>query len=101
MFVCRNVTWIYFRKGVEECKRHNEKTHKNKQYKGYVIPISEMNGFWFLRLTTLAVSPKNRARAFNSHFKQQVDNGLFRPDTTELSQLIEIAKDQIYVGHPC
>lgn len=75
--------------------------HKNKQYKGYVIPITEMNGFWFLRLTTLAVSPKNRARAFGYHFKQQVDNGLFRPDSTELSQLMEIAQDQIYVGHPC
>lgn len=75
--------------------------HKNKQYKGYVIPIAEMNGFWFLRLTTLAVSPENRARAFGYHFKQQVDNGLFRPDTTELSQLMEIARDQIYVGHPC
>lgn len=75
--------------------------HKNKQYKGFVIPISAMNGFWFLRLTTLAISPKNRARAFGYHFKQQVDNGLFRPDTTELSQLMEIAHDQIYVGHPC
>ncbi|GAA5629618.1 hypothetical protein Acal02_00213 [Acinetobacter calcoaceticus] len=75
--------------------------HKNKQYKGYVIPIAEMKGFWFLRLTTLAVSPQNRARAFGYHFKQQVDNGLFRPDSTELSQLMDIAKDQIYVGHPC
>lgn len=75
--------------------------HQNKQYKGFVIPISVMNGFWFLRLTTLAISPKNRARAFGYHFKQQVDNGLFRPDTTELSQLMEIAHDQIYVGHPC
>lgn len=75
--------------------------HKNKQYKGYVIPVAEMNGFWFLRLTTLAVSPENRARAFGYHFKQQVDNGLFRPDSTELSQLIDIAQDQIYVGHPC
>ena len=75
--------------------------HKNKQYKGYVIPIAEMNGFWFLRLTTLAVSPQHRARAFGYHFKQQVDNGLFRPDSTELSQLMDIAKDQIYVGHPC
>lgn len=75
--------------------------HQNKQYKGFVIPISAMNGFWFLRLTTLAISPKNRARAFGYHFKQQVDNGLFRPDTTELSQLMEIAHDQIYVGHPC
>ena len=75
--------------------------HQNKQYKGYVIPIAEMNGFWFLRLTTLAVSPQHRARAFGYHFKQQVDNGLFRPDSTELSQLMDIAKDQIYVGHPC
>ncbi|HBO71345.1 MAG TPA: hypothetical protein DD639_03060 [Acinetobacter sp.] len=75
--------------------------HQNQQYKGYVIPISQMNGFWFLRLTTLAVSPQNRARAFGYHFKQQVDNGLFRPDTTELSQLMEIAQDQICVGHPC
>ncbi|ENW03594.1 hypothetical protein [Acinetobacter beijerinckii] len=75
--------------------------YQNKQYKGFVIPISVMNGFWFLRLTTLAISPKNRARAFGYHFKQQVDNGLFRPDTTELSQLMEIAHDQIYVGHPC
>ncbi|WDZ52382.1 hypothetical protein LF296_06305 [Acinetobacter vivianii] len=75
--------------------------HKNKQYKGYVIPIAEMSGFWFLRLTTLAVSPQHRARAFGYHFKQQVDNGLFRPDSTELSQLMDIAKDQIYVGHPC
>lgn len=75
--------------------------YKNKQYKGYVIPIAEMNGFWFLRLTTLAVSPQYRARAFGYHFKQQVDNGLFRPDSTELSQLMDIAKDQIYVGHPC
>ncbi|MCH7336966.1 hypothetical protein [Acinetobacter sp. NIPH 2699] len=75
--------------------------HQNKHYKGYVIPISAINGFWFLRLTTLAVSPKNRARAFGYHFKQQVDNGLFRPDITELNQLMEIAQDQIYVGHPC
>ncbi|RZF51667.1 hypothetical protein EXE30_10675 [Acinetobacter halotolerans] len=75
--------------------------HQNKHYKGYVIPISAINGFWFLRLTTLAVSPKNRARAFGYHFKQQVDNGLFRPDITELSQLMDIAQDQISVGHPC
>ncbi|ENU30331.1 hypothetical protein F991_01726 [Acinetobacter sp. CIP-A165] len=75
--------------------------HQNKHYKGHVIPISAINGFWFLRLTTLAVSPKNRARAFGYHFKQQVDNGLFRPDITELGQLMEIAQGQISIGHPC
>lgn len=68
---------------------------ENKHYKGYIIPITEVSGFWFLRLTTLAVSPENRARAFNAHFKQQVDNGLFSPGTTQLNQLLSIASEQI------
>lgn len=65
----------------------------NKQYKGNIIPIKDV-AFWFLRITTLAVSPKNRARAFSMHFKQQVQNGLLNPEITELSQLVDIAKKQ-------
>ena len=65
----------------------------NKQCKGNIIPIDEVS-FWFLRITTLAVSPKNRARAFSMHFKQQVQNGLLSPEITELSQLMDIAKKQ-------
>ena len=67
----------------------------NKNFKGHVISVHDVTGFWFLRLTTLAISPKNRARAFSSHFKQQIDNGLFSPETTELKQLITVAQDQI------
>lgn len=67
----------------------------NKNFKGHVISVHDVTGFWFLRLTTLAISPKNRARAFSSHFKQQIDNGLFSPETTELKQLIAVAQDQI------
>ena len=76
---------------------NEEALHKNanKHYKGYIIPITEVDGFWFLRLTTLAVSPENRARAFNAHYKQQVDNGLFSPGTTQLDQLIKIAAEQV------
>lgn len=66
----------------------------NKQYKGFVIPYDEIPGFWFLRLTTLAVSPQNRKRAFSTHFQQQVDNGLYSPGTTELQQLLEVAQAQ-------
>lgn len=65
----------------------------NKQYKGNIIPIKDV-AFWFLRITTLAVSPKNRARAFSMHFKQQVQNGLLNPEITELSQLVDVAKKQ-------
>lgn len=65
----------------------------NKQYKGHIIPIDQVS-FWFLRITTLAISPKNRARAFSMHFKQQVQNGLLNPEITELSQLMDVAKKQ-------
>ena len=68
---------------------------KNKNYKGNIIPIDEVEGFWFLRLTTLAISPAHRARAFSHHFKQQIQSGLFRPESTELSQLMEVALEQI------
>lgn len=67
----------------------------NKQFKGYVLPYTALNGFWFLRLTTLAISPENRKRAFSTHYKQQVANGLYSPGTTELTQLLNVAQAQI------
>ena len=67
----------------------------NQKFKGFVMPYYAINGFWFLRLTTLAVSPENRARAFTTHYQQQVDNGLFSPGTTQLQQLQDIALMQI------
>lgn len=67
----------------------------NRQLKGYVIPIGQCAGFWFLRLTTLAVSPQNRARAFTTHFKQQVLKGLFSPDAVMVSQLLAVAEEQV------
>lgn len=73
----------------------NIEKRANKNFKGHVISVHDVIGFWFLRLTTLAISPENRARAFSSHFKQQIDNGLFSPETTELKQLITVAQDQI------
>ncbi|RKG34709.1 hypothetical protein [Acinetobacter tianfuensis] len=67
----------------------------NKEFKGYVMHHTAINGFWFLRLTTLAVSPENRKRAFSTHFEQQVANGLFSPGTTEMQQLINVALSQL------
>lgn len=65
----------------------------NKQYKGHVIPIAEIE-FWFLRVTTLAISPANRERTFSTHFKQQVQNDLLDPQETLLTQLMDVAKAQ-------
>lgn len=68
---------------------------ENREFKGFVIPYQAISGWWFLRLTTLAVSPQNRKRAFSTHFQQQVDNGLYSPGTTELQQLIDVAIEQL------
>lgn len=68
---------------------------ENQHLPGFVIPYSEIPGFWYLRLTTLAVSPENRARTFSTHFQQQIDNGLFSPESTMLQQLADIASAQI------
>ena len=68
---------------------------QNREFKGFVIPYQAISGWWFLRLTTLAVSPQNRKRAFSTHFQQQVDNGLYSPGTTELQQLIDVAIAQL------
>lgn len=55
------------------------------------IYLADCSGFRMLRLTTLAVSPENRARAFSVHFKAQKDGGLFEPEKTLLEQLKQIA----------
>lgn len=74
-----------------------EAVHKsnNRHWKGVMIPLNEVEGFWFLRLTTLAVSPTNRARAFNNHYEQQVRNGLFNPGVTTIKQLRDVATEQV------
>lgn len=67
----------------------------NRNWKGNIVQLDSVTGFWFLRLTTLAISPANRARAFSAHFQQQVQNGLFNPGTTTMQQLQDVVMEQI------
>jgi hypothetical protein len=48
-----------------------------------------------LRLTTLAISPPNRQRAFTAHFQSQLDAGLFAPGEATIEQLRRVAQDQL------
>ncbi len=68
---------------------------KNRKVPGNIIPISACAGFRFLRLSTLAVSPQHRARAFTAHFQAQVDVGLFAPGEATVEQLRRLALDQL------
>jgi hypothetical protein len=62
---------------------------------GSVIPIERCAGFRFLRLTTLAVAPQHRARAFTSHFQSQVSAGLYAPGLVTIEQVRRVAQEQL------
>ena len=57
--------------------------------------MSSCEGFRLLRLTTLAISPENRQRAFTVHFKAQLDAGLYAPGKTTIAQLRRVAEEQL------
>jgi len=67
----------------------------NRKLPGRVVQLSQCTGFKFLRFTTLAVSPRNRARAFTSHFRAQIDAGLFAPGEATIAQLRRVAEEQL------
>jgi hypothetical protein len=62
---------------------------------GQVLRLSDIRGARLLRLTTLAVAPTDRARAFSTHFRQQIEGGLFSPDTTTIDQLDTLARKSL------
>ena len=69
--------------------------------KGHIIPHHAIQGFWFLRLTTLAISLKIAHVLFSTHYAQQVAHGLFSPGSTQLQQLIDLAQQQIRMLNAC
>lgn len=66
-----------------------------KQLKGEIIPAKDCHGFYFLRLTTLSISPPHRQRAFSAHYDWQSSAGLFSHKTTTISQLHDFALAQL------
>lgn len=66
-----------------------------REISGSWIPVRKMEGVRFLRLTTLAIEPGDRPRAFTTHLERQLDgSGFFDPLRTELSELTEVAERQ-------
>jgi hypothetical protein len=59
---------------------------------GLRIAAAGIRACRFLRLTTLAVAPPARKRAFSAHFEQQVKGGLFSPGETRIEDLQRAAR---------
>lgn len=68
----------------------------NRKLPGSILPVQRCTGFRFLRLTTLAISPAHRQRAFTAHFQSQLDAGLFAPGEATIDQLRRVAEDQLW-----
>lgn len=60
--------------------------------RGMVLDASALQETRFLRLTTLAISPASRARAFSSQLQAQVRTAMFSPLTATIGQLQELAQ---------
>ncbi len=77
------------------CYQDDAATRQNRELAGNVIPIAQCTGFRFLRLTTLAIAPEHRRRAFTSQFDQQVEAGFFSPGRATLDQLSQLCAAQL------
>jgi hypothetical protein len=80
--------------GVDYDSHVLQKTER-KLIPGHQIRLADCHGFRFLRLTTLAVTPANRARAFTTHFAAQQAGGLFAPESTRLAELEQITQTEL------
>ena len=66
-----------------------------KTLQGAWLPLTICHGFRFLRLSTLAISPQHRARAFGLHLKRQLEGSpFFDPLNTNIQDLINTALEQ-------
>lgn len=70
-------------------------TQRCADMNGSWMPMTVCEGFRFLRLTTLSISPRNRARAFSNHLKKQLEGSpFFDPLNTTVSDLMSVALKQ-------
>jgi hypothetical protein len=62
---------------------------------GLIVPLQSLAEVRFLRLTTLAVAPELRQRAFTRQLEAQLRASLFSPTTTTIAQLAGFARQAL------
>ena len=72
---------------------------QTKSKKGSIIKSSDLLGVDFLRFTTLAVEPQDRARAFGNHLEFQVTNMMPKAETAKLEDFGAKARIEIPASH--
>mgnify|MGYP001236399391 CR=1 FL=1 len=60
--------------------------------RGNIYPLTGLKQIRFLRLTTLAVAPADRKRAFSVQFQHQITSNMLSPQSTTLADLLAFAE---------
>ncbi len=69
--------------------------YSQKSGRDRLIPLASMQGFKFLRLTSLAVSPQGRKEAIGSLYDFQKSQGMKGFDTVTIDDLVAVAEQKI------
>ncbi|NLB14271.1 MAG: hypothetical protein GX826_09680 [Gammaproteobacteria bacterium] len=56
-----------------------------------MLPLSALEQVRFLRISTLSVAPRHRARAFGMQFRRQMLGNMMSPQSTTLDDLAAFA----------
>lgn len=62
---------------------------------GGAIALADLREARFLRLTTMAIPPRDRLRAFGQQFKSQLRANMLSPGDTTIDQLRQFANDEL------
>lgn len=74
---------------------HHQPEADDKNDKVRILSIDTIKEARFLRLTTLAVTPEHRQRAFSSQFKRQLDGNMLSPASTTLDDMRHFATSHV------
>lgn len=77
--------------GLAALRHRDDAEPLGEHAQGAILPVSALAEVRFLRLTTLAVAPEHRERAFGDQFRRQVQGNLLSPRTTTLDDLRRFA----------
>lgn len=81
--------------GLAALRHREDATALGHHADGDVLPLSALAQVRFLRLTTLALPPAQRERAFGEQFRRQVHANLLSPRTTTMDDLLRFADGRL------
>lgn len=78
--------------GLAALRHHDNATPLAEHRHGLVFPMTALHQARFLRLTTLALAPEDRKRAFGEQYLRQIRGNMLSPSSTTINDLIHFSE---------